>query len=112
MFHMQSANIDIIETAVKEAAAEGADMIALPECWNGPYSVRFAIGIKIGCSEALLGYYWILCVGCESIILYHFGSRETTSFERGHSDEGFGLVSCVIRIEVELQSAVSWPNQT
>ncbi len=79
MFHMQSANIAIIETAVKEAAKEGADMIALPECWNGPYSVRPAIKIKTGCSETLLDIF----------LYHHFGIREPASFGYTQYHESF-----------------------
>ncbi len=61
---MQSDNIAIMETAVKKAAEEGgADMIALPECWNGPYSVRTLVRLnKISCSETVLDC-WTLCMG-------------------------------------------------
>ncbi len=71
MFHIQSDNIAVMETAVKEAANEGgADMIALPECWNGPYSVRFEVRIKKSSCSATVLDYWILCVGCEIINIY------------------------------------------
>ncbi len=100
MFHMQSDNIATMETAVKEAANEGgADMIALPECWNGPYSVRFEVRIKtISCSETLLDY-WILCMDCEilNMYIYHFGSRETTSFKRIYNDRVICFGGCLLQ---------------
>ncbi|CAM9542200.1 unnamed protein product [Chrysoparadoxa australica] len=33
-------NIATVQAAVREAARSGADLIALPECWNSPYDTR------------------------------------------------------------------------